>query len=82
MAVSNIVGAGREIRQFGTSVFVEAQEKNFRGTLEVNMMILHISIMIFFDFTKKFLLLLTLSALFRNAFSPIMISTDVREFII
>ena len=38
MAVSNIVGTRREIVQFGTSVFVEAQEINLWGTLEVNMM--------------------------------------------
>ena len=32
MAVSTAVGTGREIIQFGITVFLEAQEMNFRGT--------------------------------------------------
>ena len=60
MAVSATFGTGREIIQFGISVFLEAQEINFRATVKVKMMNIAYFYVNFFHFTSKFFPLLTL----------------------
>ena len=51
MAVSATFGTGREIIQFGISVFLEAQEINFRATAKVKMMNIAYFYVNFFHFT-------------------------------
>ena len=61
MGVSTMFGTVK--KQFGIWDFLEVQEINFLGPLKVNVNIVYLY-MNFFDFTKKFLTLLTMQAFF------------------
>ena len=63
MGVSTMFGTEKK-KKFDIWVFLEVQEINFLGPLKVNMDIVYFC-MDFFDFTKKFLLLLTMQVFFK-----------------